>query len=170
MEQGAVHLMLKYFTDIQRINRFQFRHFITAEYLMGINRDEDEYVSIETRGGIAGLGSRYLRGDAKKVLNFESVAFTPYQLLGFRFVFFAFADLGTITGSFFPESNNRLFSGLGLGLRLRNERLVLNTLQLKFTWYPSVPEEARYHSITASGEPRLQMLNFFMDKPQVIRY
>jgi hypothetical protein len=169
-EQGAFHLLLKYFTDIQKINRFQFRHFITAEYLMGINRDPDEYVTLESRGGITGLGSRYLRGDEKKLVKLESVMFTPYQLLGFRFVLFAFADLGMITGSFFPESNNQLYSGIGLGLRLRNERLVFNTLQLRFTWYASVPDEASFHSFVASGEPRLQMQNFFMDKPQIIKY
>jgi hypothetical protein len=170
LEQGAFHLFIKYFTDLQKINRFQFRHFITAEYLMGINRDADEYVTLENRGGISGLGSRYLRGDEKKSVKLESVMFTPYQLLGFRFAFFAFADVGTIKGSFFPDSNDRLFSGIGLGLRLRNERLVFNTLQLKFTWYASVPDEAGYRSFVASGEPRLQMQNFFMDKPQIIRY
>jgi len=111
-----------------------------------------------------------MRGEEKKVLKLESVMFTPYQPLGFRVALFAFADLGTIKGSFFPESNNQIYSGIGLGLRLRNERLVFNTLQLKFTWYPSVPDEASYHSFVVSGEPRLQMQNFFMEKPQVIGY
>ena len=170
LEQGAFHLLLKYFTNLQKINRFQFRHFITAEYLMGINREPDEYVTLEYRNGITGLGSRYMRGEEKKVLKLESVMFTPYQPLGFRVVLFAFADLGTIKGSFFAESNNQIYSGIGLGLRLRNERLVFNTLQLKFTWYPSVPDEASYHSFVVSGEPRLQMQNFFMEKPQVIGY
>jgi outer membrane protein assembly factor BamA len=170
LEQGAFHFLLKYFTDIEKINRFQFRHFITAEYLMGINRLPDEYVTLENRDGITGLGSRYLRGDEKKVIKLESDMFTPFQPLGFRFVFFAFADLGTIKGSLFTESNDRLYSGIGLGLRIRNERLVFNTIQLKFTWYTSMPEEASYHSFVASGEQRLQMQNFFMDKPQVIGY
>jgi hypothetical protein len=170
LEQGAFHVLLKYFTDLQKINNFQLRHFITAEYMLGINRSFDEYVTLENRNGISGLGSRYLRGDEMKLIKLESDLFTPFQPLGFRFVFFAFADLGTIKGSIFPESNNHLFSGIGLGLRLRNERLVFNTIQLKFTWYPTVPDEASYHSFIASGEPRLQLQNFFMDKPQIIKY
>ncbi|MBN1414594.1 MAG: hypothetical protein JW973_05805 [Bacteroidales bacterium] len=170
MEQGTFHFLIKYFTDIQTLNRFQFRQFLTAEYLMGINRNADEFVSLENRGGIAGLNSLYLRGDEKKVLKLESVMFTPYMLLGFRFVFFAFADLGMIKGSYFHESNNKLYSGIGLGLRLRNERLVFNTFQLKFTWYTSLPEDPDYDYFVASGEPRLRMPNFFMDKPQIISY
>ncbi|MBN2275904.1 MAG: hypothetical protein JXK95_16365 [Bacteroidales bacterium] len=167
-QQGVFRIMIKYFTDLQSVNRFKFRQFITAEYTRGINRDADEFVSLENRHGITGLGSRYLRGNEKKLLKLESVVFTPYQLFGFRFVGFAFADLGIIRGSSFDESNNKLFSGIGIGLRIRNERLVFNTLQLKLTWYVSQPEESVYQYFIASGEPRFVLKNFYMEKPEII--
>jgi hypothetical protein len=170
VDQGVFHMLIKYYTDLQTINRFKFRHFITAEYARGINRYPDEFITLENRGGITGLGSRYLRGDEKKLLKLESVMFTPYMLFGFRFVGFAFADLGVINGSNFAESNNKLFSGIGVGLRIRNERLVFNTLQLKFTWYTSLPYESDYQLFMVSGEPRLLLKNFYMDKPQIINY
>jgi len=169
-EQGVFHAMIKYYTDLQTINRFKFRQFITMEYTQGINRYPDEYVTLENRSGITGLRSRYLRGDEKILLKLESVMFTPYSLFGFRFVGFAFADLGTISGSTFAVSNNKMFSSIGVGLRIRNERLVFNTLQLKFTWYTSLPDEADYQMFMASGEPRLLLRNFYMDEPQIIGY
>ncbi len=169
-EQGVFRLLIKHHTDLLTINRFKFRQFITAEYTRGINRHPDEFVSLENRSGITGLRSRYLRGDEKMLLKLESVMFTPYQLFGFRFVGFAFADLGVIDGSSFAQSNHKLFSSVGVGVRIRNERLVFNTLQLKFTWYTSLPEEATYYMFVASGEPRLMLKNFYMDKPQIIGY
>jgi hypothetical protein len=170
LEQGTFHMQIRYFTDLLSVHRFQLRQFLAAEYVLGINRNADEFVSIEYNGGIAGLGSRYLRGDEKILARVESVVFTPYSLFGFRIACFAFADMGTIYGSAFAVSNQNLYAGTGIGIRLRNERLVFNTIQLKFTWYASVPEEANYHSFVASGEQRLHLQNFFMDKPQIIRY
>jgi hypothetical protein len=170
LEQGAIRLKAKYFTDLQTLNRFQFRHFLNVEYVLGLTLNQDEYISIENRSGINGLKSTTLRGTEKTVINFESVLFTPYQLLGFRFVFFAFADLGMINGSHFPSVNSRVFSGLGLGLRFRNERLVFNTFQIKFTWYPELPEEPSYSIFTTAGEPRLRLRNFYMEEPQIIGY
>lgn len=169
-EQGTVHLLFRYFTGLQTIRRFNFRHFLTTEYVLGINRTRDEFVTLENRGGIQGLESRYLRGSEKALIRWETVMFTPYQLVGFHFAFFAFADIARISGTSFAVSNNKVYSGLGLGLRIRNERLVFNTLQLKFSWYPSLPEEAEYRLFNASGIPRLQMNNFYMDEPGIIEY
>ena len=60
----------------------------------------------------------------------ETVLFTPYQPLGFRIAFFGFADFGLIGYS--PNIfKNDFVSTLGVGVRLRNERLVFNALQIQ---------------------------------------
>lgn len=169
-EQGVFHAVTKYYTNLFRINRFAFRQFLTFDYTLGINRYDDEFTTLENRGGINGLRSRYLRGDEKLALKLESVLFTPYKLIGFRIVLFASANLGVIKGSSFVSSNNRLFSGIGLGIRIRNENLVFNTIQLKYTWYPYLPNEALYYSFTAEGEPRLRLKNLYMDEPRIVNY
>jgi hypothetical protein len=170
VEQGVFHLVTKYYTDLFKIKRFAFRQFVTFDYTLGINRYEDEYTTLENRGGINGLKSRYLRGDEKVALKLESVLFTPYKLIGFRVALFASADMGIIKGSNFASVNNRLFSGIGIGVRIRNENLVFNTIQLKYTWYPYLPNEAVYYNFTAEGEPRLRLRNLYMDEPQIVNF
>lgn len=64
------------------------------------------------------------------ILNTETVVFTPYQPLGFRIAVFGFADFGLIGYS--PNIfKNDFFTSFGLGVRLRNERLVFNTIQIR---------------------------------------
>ena len=72
----------------------------------------------------------YVTGTNRMILNTETVVFTPYQPLGFRIAVFGFADFGLIGYS--PNIfKNDFFTSFGLGVRLRNERLVFNTVQIR---------------------------------------
>jgi hypothetical protein len=62
---------------------------------------------------------------------------------GFRYAFYSLADLGWIgPGQTKFVSDKTFYSGFGLGLRVRNEHLVLPTLQMRLAWFPRVPESA----------------------------
>jgi hypothetical protein len=84
-------------------------------------------VSLENNGGIYGLAGIPLRGNDKMVLNLESVVFSPLKILGFRFAFFGSVDLGIISERESLLQESRLYSGLKLGVRIRNDQLVFNT-------------------------------------------
>ena len=67
------------------------------------------------------------------ILNTETVVFTPYQPLGFRIAVFGFADFGLIGYS--PNIfKNDFFTSFGLGVRLRNERLVSTRSRSGWAW------------------------------------
>lgn len=169
-DQGLFSISTNYFTPLFSLDRFKFRYFVNFNYKSGIRRFGEEYISIENKNGLTGLTSPYLKGIQKMTLNVEAVTFTPYYLMGFRFVFFGFADLGIIGPANRMIFDNKLFSGLGFGLRLRNERLVFNTLQIKFVFYPLSPEDAKWQYIQVSGEHKLQMNNFYISEPKIIEF
>ncbi|MFO7655876.1 MAG: hypothetical protein R6W78_02310 [Bacteroidales bacterium] len=170
IEQGLFGITTTYFTPLVSWNRYKLRYFLTFKYKTGIQRFREEYLSIENNHGLTGLHSPNLKGIQKMTLNLEMVTFTPYYLLGFRFVFFSFANIGMIGPGGKPVFNNDLYSGLGFGLRIRNERLVFNTLQLKFVFYPLSPDNAEWNYIQISGEQKLQMENFYISDPRIIEY
>ncbi|MBN2610605.1 MAG: hypothetical protein JXB00_03535 [Bacteroidales bacterium] len=169
-EQGLFGITTTYFTPLLSWNRYKLRYFLTFKYKTGIQRFRDEYLSIENKQGLTGLYSTKLKGIQKMTLNLEAVTFTPYYLLGFRFVFFSFANLGLVGPGGKSVFSNNLYSGLGFGLRIRNERLVFNTLQIKFAFYPLAPEHAEWQYIQVSGEQKLQMENFYISDPRIIEY
>ena len=66
--------------------------------------------------------------------------------------------------------SNRLYSGIGAGIRLRNEKLVFNTFQIKFTFYPAAPAGSDKEYISASGEKKLKPDYFFTSAPEIIDF
>ena len=169
-QQGLFAITAKYFTPLITSYRFKFRYFANFNYKTGIRRFDEEYVSIENQQGLIGLTSPNLKGIQKMTLNIEAVTFTPYYFWGFRFVFFGFADLGMIGPGDKSIFTNNLYSGLGVGIRLRNERLVFNTFQIRLAFYPLVPDGADWQYLQVSGEQKLKMDNFYIANPKIIDY
>jgi hypothetical protein len=170
-EQNVISFTTKYFTHLIRKYRFKYRVFANINYKIGINRFEDEFISIENNQGIHGLkNSSQLKGTQKLAVNLEADAFTPYFIYGFRFVVFGFSDIALVGMSDGNIFSNKIFSGLGIGVRMRNERLVFNTFQIKLAYYPTAPDEADKEYFSISGEKKLRPEYFFISAPEIIDF
>jgi hypothetical protein len=168
-DQGIIHFQSNYFSNLFIFNRFKFRHFINIDYLRGIQRFSNEYISIQDKTGIRGYQNEQARGTQRAIANYEIVSFSPYYFYGFRFVFFGFADFGLIT---FSESlfKSKLHSGIGFGIRIKNERLTFETIQLRIAYYPSVPGFMSPFDLALTGEERINLQDFYASKPEIIGF
>ncbi|HRT47723.1 MAG TPA: hypothetical protein P5151_06135, partial [Bacteroidales bacterium] len=61
-------------------------------------------------------------------------------------------------------------SGLGVGLRIRNDNLVFRTFQIRIGYFPYLPEYSRVNYIMLSGEQLLRPKNFEPGRPSLIQY
>ena len=169
--QGIVDIRARYFSNLIPAKRFQLRQFINFSYTNGIERYSNELIYIRNDNGIRGLWTRQISGVQRTTLNFETVIFSPYYLYGFRFTFYTFADLGLI-GSYKEKLiDNTIYSGFGIGLRLRNENLSFKTLQIRIGYYPVLPED--YSSnilIDVAGEKYFRPDRFDFYRPELIEY
>jgi hypothetical protein len=143
--------------------------FLYLNYMVGFHPFIDEYVTINDKFGLNGFTNRYIRGDRKAVLRYESVMFTPWYLLDFRIATYGFADFAYIGYGNKFISESPLYTGLGAGIRIRNEKLVFNTLQLGVAYYPVALESGARWMFQISGETRLTARNFFVRAPSVLR-
>ncbi len=168
-DQGIIHFQSNYFTNLLIVNRFKLRQFINIDYMKGIQRFSDEFVDIENNAGIHGYQNDLARGTRRAIANYEVVAFSPYYFYGFRFVFFGFADFGLISFSQ-PIFESKLHSGIGLGIRIKNERLTFETIQLRLAYYPSMPGFISPYGVNLSGEERLNPQDFYATKPAIIEF
>ncbi|HIW66338.1 MAG TPA: hypothetical protein H9879_08940 [Candidatus Alistipes intestinipullorum] len=128
---SAIDIDLRWFSNLMMVRRSRIRQFLSLNYTQGWNRTHgnDESIRFTTANGLQMLDESML-GTNRMILNTETVLFTPYQPLGFRIAFFGFADFGLIGYS--PNIfKNDFVSTLGVGVRLRNERLVFNALQIR---------------------------------------
>lgn len=120
---------LRWFSPLFVWKRSHIRQFLSLNYTQGWNRLEgsDEVLRFTAQDGLS-LLKEDLVGTNRMVLNTETVFFTPYQPLGFRIALFGFADFGLL-GRDANIFKNNFYTTFGLGVRLRNERLVFSTIR-----------------------------------------
>ena len=103
-------------------------------------------------------------------MSIESVLFSPAKIYGFRIAWFAFGDLGYLFGSNQLFNQGKVISRIGLGVRLRNDNLVFNTLQIRFSFYPNLPRYSSVSNFNVSGEQLLNPDNFEPGRPDLLPY
>lgn len=170
VEQAVITTGLFYFSNLYRFRRYNFRQFFRINYTLGLDRFNNEYVNINDTEGIRGYSYRFLRGTKKLTLSSETVAFTPYYFLGFRFAFYLFADLALVNNDHAKLLKNVIYQGYGIGVRLRNENLAFNTVQIRIGWYPvSTPDNAHFMA-ELTGNTSLGLSDFQVEQPSPIEF
>ena len=167
--QGVLNTSLDYFSNLFIINRFKVRHFLKFQYTRGVNRYLDEFITINDRYGITGFKDDRVTGVQKFVANYEAVSFSPYYFFGFRFAFFGFIDFGFISMEE-PLFKTKLHSGYGFGVRIKNERLVFETIQIRLGYYPTISDIQFPFQVDFSGEKKLNPNDFYVTKPDLVKF
>ncbi len=142
--EGILKLHVRYYTLLSKWGENRFRQFVNINYAKLLNPipffDNTIYFSQLTN-----LHTNAFRDEAKGnerlVINLENDWFSSWNLIGFRFVFFNFVDLGWIApdNNLFDSSN--FCWGIGLGVRIRNELLAFKTINIKIGFYPRFQQQ-----------------------------
>ncbi|MEO0554116.1 MAG: hypothetical protein AAF149_12990 [Bacteroidota bacterium] len=169
-EQGMLNLGVRYFSNLYRLRRTNFRQFFTFDYILGIRRFDDEFVTINDNFGIRGLNNVFLRGTKRLNLKSETVAFTPLYFLGFRMAVYGFIDLAIVNNETNKLLKNTLYQGYGIGFRFRNENLTFNTIQIRLAWYPNVPDGISNFDYDITGATALRIDDFTLNEPEILSF
>ncbi len=169
-EQGVLIADINYISNLYYLGAFRMRNFLRFELVNGINRYRDEYLGFVSEDGFSGFRNDSISGTNRLKLSFESVVFGPRSWMGFRFAYFAFGDVGYLFEPGEELYNGNILSSIGLGIRLRNDNLVLNTISIRLSYYPTIPDYSNYRNTILSGEHLLKPDNFEPIPPSVIPY
>ncbi len=169
-EQGVFAVRMNYFSNLLTSGRNKIRNFVKIDYTRGVGRYSDEYLRFLRENGFTGFRNDSIRGTQRLTLSLESVLFSPANFLGFRFAYYGFADLGYLSDSNEIIANGFILSAIGLGLRVRNNNLLFNTLDVRIAFFPVKPEYSRINNIVVSAEQLLKPYNFDPGPPSVIQY
>ena len=170
LEQGQLELHGSYISRLFPIGAQQARQFITIDYLTGIKRFPEENVYLKDRHGIRGLYSDETTGKQRLSLNLETVVFQKKSIFDFNIAFFGFADVGFIGSEKKLIFTQDCYSGLGAGIRLRNENLVFRTLQIRFAFYPFSPSDASNTGFIFTEMSKNRFYSFQPRKPEPLRF
>lgn len=172
VQQVTLNIRTLYFSNLFSLRNIQFRQFVRVDYTRGISRfyGEGESIFLDDNQGIRGLSSKEMNGTTRLVVNLETVAFSPLYIYGFRFAFFGYGDFGVIGSSQEYALGDQIFSGFGLGVRFRNENLILNAISIRLGYYPRLPSNANVAYWLITGQQRTRFENFRPREPQIIPF
>jgi len=169
-EQGMLLLRTNFISNLIYAGKYKIRNFVNIDYTRGFDRYSDEYLSFNHVSGFSGLSGDSISGGQRLTISLESVLFSPMNFYGFRFALFGFIDNGFLFRSYESLRNSEFFSGVGLGIRIRNDNLVLNTLQIRLGFYPYLPVNSSARNLIISGQQLLKPLNFEPGPPSIIPF
>lgn len=167
---SAVDVDLRWFSNLFMVRRSRIRQFLALNYTQGWNRGKgsDEIIRFTDLNGLHAL-EEHITGTNRMVLNTETVLFSPYQPLGFRIAFFAFADFGLI-GYSSNIFRNDFFTSLGLGVRIKNERLIFNTIQIRLGVALGKRGLVESEYFRLSSETRMEQYRYRPTRPEIVEF
>lgn len=134
MEDVVIQSGASYFTRLYQFNGFKIRSVVSGTYTQLFNRTTADWINVSKKE-IPGFRGDSVYTEQRIALHVESVLFTPWSLLGFRFAPFAAVDIVSVN-CIHCATDNELYYGLSSGLRTRNENLIFGTIEMKFTYIP----------------------------------
>ncbi len=170
LTDGVFKTTFKVISPLFTIGRNSIRNFGYIGYVTGINRSVPGLISIND-GNSGNLFKNYdLNGYERIRGRVESVIFTPYYLLGFRFAPYWYAEAAVIAPKGERFASSRIFPALGIGVRLRNENLVFSTFQISFSWHPGAPSDVKPVEFILSDFPQTGLETYLINRPEMVEY
>ncbi len=170
VKQGILTLSMKYFSNILSLGNNMIRNFVYIDFTRGFDRNSDEFLNFNNSEVFSGFSNDSVKGTQRLSVSFETVLFSPINFYGFRFAFFGFGKVSFLANTNEYIDNGSSLSGIGIGIRFRNDNMVFNTFQLSFGFFPNPPLYSEINHLTISGEQLLRPNNFDPGPPSLIPY
>ncbi len=166
--QGVFTGQMLYYSPLINLNRSKMRYFISLEYNEGIGRYNYEWINL--KDNVEGLSSYNTRGTSKTTLTTEAIYFSNAYLYGFRFAPYAVANLGLIRYNDPVIYTGELHTGIGIGVRIRNESFVIQTIDFSFIYFPHNPTgDEKFKFISKASDPET-FDNLQVGEPYIIPF
>jgi hypothetical protein len=169
-EQGVLSLGVNYFSNLLNLGNSKIRNFVYLNYTRGFGRYTNEYLKFNNDNGFTGFKNDSVKGTQRLSVSLESVLFSHVNLYGFRCAFFAFTEFSFLSGTTEILGRGYALSSIGVGIRIRSDNLIFNTLQLRIGYFPNPPSFSTISPINVSGEQLLRPNNFEPGPPSIIPY
>lgn len=138
-EEGVVLGEANFITNAFSGVNTRMRQYINFRYKIGINQLPGRFLSFNNIDKIVSISGNDFRGKERLLINMENVYFSNRKFLGYRLAGTLHADMAWITGQSSDLFREQLYYGFGGGVKLRNDRIIFKTIELKVTYYPEVP-------------------------------
>ena len=169
VKEGVVSTYVRYFTPHITVGKFMFRPIVNFQFVQGLFPKSS--ARTDFRDAIRGITADQLIGKSATSMKLELNVFAPWNIYGFRVAIVPFLDMLAVTDKADLTMNGRReYAGYGMIIRLRNENLIMKSVQLGVGYYPNPPDGFGNYKFGYSTDiPQLFRLNR-SSKPAVFPY
>lgn len=170
LQDASVLAGIKYFSKLFFTGcKLKVRESIRATYTQLFNRITYEPLRIDNPFGLREVGTDSLYGVQRASVQTETTIFTNLKLYGFRFAPFVYGDVSALRGEHSPITQTDIYTGIGGGVRTRNESLIFGTIELKAIWFPkTIPGNTPFR-ITLNSDIRYRYNTQYVQAPDIAR-
>ena len=142
-QQGVITAGINYFTGIIEVGNWKFKQFIKPQFTFGFKRKPYDSITLNKGYGLDGFNSRELKGTKRMIFTLQTQSYAPWNFAGFRFGPYLIYSLGILGDAESGFNNHKLYSQMGLGVLIKNERFVFDTFQFSLSFYPLIPGKGK---------------------------
>ncbi len=158
-----------YFSKIFLYRNLKVREFIRFSYTRQFNRLTFEPLRIDNLYGLQSFSSDSIRGTQRLSIYAETFAFSKYKLFGFQMAPFLFTDFSLLSPEKDKLFKSGLYTGVGGGLRTRNENLVFGTIELRLIYFPKRSERSNSLNVSFRSNIRFRYNTRYVKAPDIIQ-
>jgi hypothetical protein len=144
------------------------RSFINASFGKQVNSLLDEPFFVESRYGLPEFKNNSTAGSMRATVKAESVFFSPWSVLYFRFAPFIFGS-ATAFKLRNDGSDTKLYTAIGGGIRTRNESLIFGTMELRAVYLPTPDLFNHRYIIQFNTNLRFKYTQNFIRRPEFVQ-
>jgi hypothetical protein len=158
-----------FYSKLYVYKKMKIRQNIRFSYSKLINRVASDPLRIDNPLGLQYFRSDSILGNQRLSLYAETFIFTGYKLFGFQMAPFFYADLSVMTPEHKQLFSSDMYSGIGGGLRTRNENLVFGTIELRFHYFPRPADRMNHFAVSFRSNIRFRFNNRYVKAPDLIQ-
>lgn len=167
-ENGILDVNLFYFSKLLNYKYIKSRHFLSTRFSYSHNPFlASQLLDINNQNGLRGVDDDDLNGNKRWTLNYEANLHIPITFFGFRFALIGFADFALIAPESKRLSDSKVYQGYGIGIKIKNEHLVFDAIQLNFGIYPNFQEDYQFF---VQDDAHFSFYKFRVFRPNILTF
>jgi hypothetical protein len=168
-EDIDILLNFEHFTKLRYMGKkWKQRGFIGGGIGKQVNKSLNQPLFLKNGFGLPEFDNGEAPGDTRIAIRTESVFFSPWNFINFRFAPFVFANGAWFTEEGSSFSDSKLLTSIGAGIRTRNEALIFGTLELKAYYFPRKNFLNESYRIEFNTNVRFRYNRQFIKRPEFV--
>jgi hypothetical protein len=167
---GIIGFGFDYISGLYKSGSYRFRSFLSLSYKAGINRESIGELEMKSEEFFKTYRHFDESGQQRLGIKAETVVFSPYYLLGFRFAAYSFVEAAMVAAPGQIAFAGSVYPAIGLGFRIRNENLVFSTFQFGLTWYGRPNNNGQNWMFEITDIPQVGTKDFNIEAPEFATY